>query len=407
MTNAIYGTKAHAIKCLHRDSGPLDVTKTDIATAEKTMTSSTPRPTLLVVSTSKNPCGVEGYTRVLISALQQVAPNGTYEEFRVSGYWSELPSLLRLLAHSDSIVFSLPLVAWKRTILLPWIILVSAFLLRRPIFLFLHEWASLHSVRRLVFLPFVFLSKTIIVLSPYIRDQLASDRWVSWTNKKWILGLHSATVRRPDGRRVTEIVHRIQQRKTDKSIVIGHFGSIYKGKGTDALLDACAHICQLGIDSSVVFIGEMTKSLDGYENDFRKKIKELKLEDRVIVTGYIDDEEELFAIFDQIDVFLYIFPEGMTARRSSVLVSLQSGRPVLVSAPISSNEFSHHRGYTSLIESGAIIFFPSSATTKDLAGYISSAAQQPNRASITIDYDAWWNDAARNTDAILHVHARP
>ena len=91
----------------------------------------------------------------------------------------------------------------------------------------------------------------------------------------------------------------------------------------------------------------------------------------------------------------------MTARRSSVLASLQSGRPVVVSAPSSANEFNHHPGYTSLIESGALVLFLPSATTADLADQVASDARQPARTSM-IDYDAWWKEAAQATAEILN-----
>jgi glycosyltransferase involved in cell wall biosynthesis len=365
------------------------------------MSISAMRPCLFVVSTSETPCGVEDFALRLTKALQLNEPAGGYDLLRFSGHWSEFMRTLRQMAKADRIAFSLPLVAWKPTIVLPWIILLFAYVRRQNVSVFLHEWSSLHPLRRLVLIPFVLLGKTIIVLSPFIRNQIASDRWIGWASKKCRLSLHAPTIRRPEGRRITDIARRVEARRSDKSIVIGHFGSIYKGKGTDALLDVCAYLRGQNADASVVFIGGITKSLDDYENEFLKKIKDLNLEDRVIVTGYVESEEELFAIFDRIDVFLYIFPEGMTARRSSVLASLQSGRPVVVSAPGFANEFSHHPGYTSLIEKGALVFFPSSATTADLAGQVSSAARQPIRTSM-INYDTWWKKAARATAEILN-----
>ena len=46
-------------------------------------------------------------------------------------------------------------------------------------------------------------------------------------------------------------------------------------------------------------------------------------------------DPELFALLECADVFLYLFPEGLTTRRSSVLTSVEAGRPVLVhSAPL-------------------------------------------------------------------------
>jgi glycosyltransferase involved in cell wall biosynthesis len=370
------------------------------------MPTSMPRPCFFIVSTSETPCGVEDFARKMAAALRQNEPDGGYDILPVSARWSELPRALREMAKADRIVFSLPLVAWKRTIALSWVLVLCAFFRRQKIFVYLHEWSSLHPLRRLVFIPFVLLSKTIIFLSPYIRSQFTADRWVRWASGKSILALHAPTIRRPESRRVTEIVSRVKKLKRDKSIVIGQFGAIYKGKGTDALLDVCAYLCGQNVDASVVFVGGMTKSLDGYGDEFLNKVNTLKLENRVIVTGYVDNDEELFAIFDLIDVFLYIFPEGLTARRSSVLASLQAGRPVVVSEPTVAGEFSHHEGYTSLVENGAIVFFPSSATVEDLAGTVMSVARQPSKASTLIDYDAWWKRAAQKAAEMLEGRTR-
>ena len=47
-----------------------------------------------------------------------------------------------------------------------------------------------------------------------------------------------------------------------------------------------------------------------------------------------------------------------TPENASVIACLQSDRPVIVSAPLSRNEFLHHAGLTALIERGALSFVP-------------------------------------------------
>ena len=224
------------------------------------MSSQAPQPCLFIVSTSATPCGVEAFALRMTAALQRHQPKATNELLPVSGQWSKLPNTLRNLAKANRIAFNFPIVAWKRTIVLPWILLLFAFIRRQHVFVFMHEWSSLHPLRRLVLAPFLVMSKTIIVLSPYIRDQITADRWVGWVRKKCTLALHAPTVRRPEGRLVTDAVRRVDQLRIGNAVVIGHFGSIYKGKGTDALLDVCAYLRGRGIEASVVFIGGMTKS---------------------------------------------------------------------------------------------------------------------------------------------------
>ena len=136
---------------------------------------------------------------------------------------------------------------------------------------------------------------------------------------------------------------RDRARAQDYDIVIGTFGSIYKGKASTALLDICRHLNSRGVRALMVFVGSHTRSLDDYENEFRAATKQKGIEDHVIVTGYVEEEGEIFALFEQIGVFLFLFPEGMTARRSSVFAALQSDRPVVVSAPSSSGHIGRAR----------------------------------------------------------------
>src|SRR5258707_14692977 len=118
------------------------------------MSTSAMRPCLFVVSTSETPCGVEDFALRLTKALQLNEPDAGYDLLRVSGRWSKLMPTLRQMAKADRIAFNLPLVAWKRTIVLPWILLLFAFVRRQNISIFLHEWSSLHPLRRLVLIPY-------------------------------------------------------------------------------------------------------------------------------------------------------------------------------------------------------------------------------------------------------------
>lgn len=366
------------------------------------MSAAPPRSCVNVLSTTPTPCGVEAFARSLATALRRNEPDGAFEDLAVSGRWADLPANLRQLSQADRIVFNLPLVAWKRAIVLPWVVLLFARLRGVNIVVHMHEWDSLHPLRRAAFVPFLWLSTAIVVLSPYIRKQIAADRWVGWTIKKCSLGLHAPTVRRPEGRRITENVRRIEQLKRDGSTVIGHFGSIYESKGTDTLLELCAHLRGRGVNASVVFIGGLIASLDNYARDFQQRIKTLGIEDRVIVTGYVSDDQELFALFDSVDVFVYSFSEGFTARRSSVLASLQSGRPVVVTAPSAAGEFDHHKGYASLLQSGAIDLFPAATPIAELSEFVLAAARKTGSPA-AIDYDKWWKEATEVAGAILKV----
>ena len=102
--------------------------------------------------------------------MQNDYPDDGCAVLAVSSRWRDLPAVFRKIAAADQIVFSVPLVAWKRMLLLPLVVLVFACLVRCRVNVFMHEWAALHWMRRLALAPFLLLSRTIIVVSPFIAN---------------------------------------------------------------------------------------------------------------------------------------------------------------------------------------------------------------------------------------------
>src|SRR4051812_3980949 len=212
--------------------------------AEKQLLHSTdvsiPNGTAVFLSAdSAEPCGVEAFTRKLAAAMAASAPDAAFTLMPVSGRWRELPALVRGIARAKRIVFALPLVAWKRTFVLPLVLLLTALMMRRGIAVFVHEWSALHWIRRLSWMPFIALSDTILILSPFIRDQVVNSPWLSWTAKKCHFIPHPPTVRRPDRLQVTDVVRRVERSAEDCDLVIGHFGALDRGKSPAALLEVC------------------------------------------------------------------------------------------------------------------------------------------------------------------------
>jgi glycosyltransferase involved in cell wall biosynthesis len=355
-------------------------------------------PARFVFTPTAHPCGVEIFTRRLADALSD--PVGDYAPLAVSGRWRDLPSLVGEASRSRHIIFNFPLNAWKRMIVQPLLLLLASVFTGRRVSVFLHEWAALHRLRRLVLAPFVILSDTIVVVSPYIADQLAKDRWFGWAHTKSRLMPHPPTVRRPQAPHVTERVLSVARAAAHCDIVIGTFGSIYKGKASTALLDVCADLHSRGVRALLVFVGSYMRSLDDYAAEFRAAVRQRGLEDDVIVTGYVEDEGELFALFERVGVFLFLFPEGLTARRSSVIACLQSNRPVVVSAPQSASEFDHHAGWSAVIRSEAISFVPPGADAAQISDLLLAAARKAS-AIPAFDGDAWWNATTEAARAIL------
>jgi glycosyltransferase involved in cell wall biosynthesis len=357
-----------------------------------------PGATLFVFTPSAHPCGVETFARAMVEALRE--PPGRYAALAVSGAWRDVPTEIAAITRSQQVVFNFPLNAWKKLIVQPLLLLVTAILCGRRVSIFLHEWTALHLLRRLVLAPFVVLAGTIIVVSPYVEDQLAADPWLGWTARKCRLVPHPVTVLRPKALRTTARVESLARAAAGHDLVIGTFGSIYEGKASTALLDVAARLRQAGQRPLLVYVGSFTRSLDNYEATFRSAVRQRGLEDDVIVTGFIEDTDELFALFEEIGLFLFLFPEGLTARRSSVITTLQSNRPVVVTAPQSMAEFDHHAGWTETIASGAISFLPADADVGEICDAVLTAARRRDAVPV-FDADAWWKLTTDATRAIL------
>jgi glycosyltransferase involved in cell wall biosynthesis len=356
---------------------------------------------LFLLTPSKEECGVESFARLLVSALQNDYPDEGYAVLAVSNRWRDLPAVFRKIAAADQVVFSVPLVAWKRLLLLPLVVLLFARVVRCRVNVFMHEWTALHWMRRLALAPFLLLSRTIIVVSPFIAGEIAGTPWLMGAARKCRLVPNAPTIRRPAEPRITERVLRLRDAAKSCDVVIGYFGAIYKGKAATELLDVCADLRKSGIRAGIVFIGSFMKSLDGYEQRFWSKVAEYGIADQVIVTGYIADEAELYTLFDEVGSFLFLFPEGLTARRSSVIHTLQSDRPVVVTAPRSMAEFAHHAGFTGLIEAGVLSFIPEGAGHNAIADQLLAAAKQGKRPAPAIDWSSWWRATTRATHTAM------
>jgi glycosyltransferase involved in cell wall biosynthesis len=372
--------------------------------AAATRSAAPPERCLFAVTPTDEECGVEAFARLLLRRLQAGYPQAGYGLLAVPARWRDVPAALRKIAGADRVVFSVPLMAWKNLLLLPLLILLFARLARCRVDLFMHEWTALHWLRRLALAPFVLLGHSIIVVSPFVAAGLGQNRWLGRAAAKCALVPNAPTVSPPSAPRVTERVAAVRRAARNCDVVIGSFGAIYKGKAPTALLDLGAHLRRRGVRALLLFVGSFPSSVDGYEQEFWSKVAGCGLQSQVIVTGYVADEAELYTLFDEVGAFLFLFPEGLTARRSSVIHCLQSDRPVLVTAPRSMAEFAHHQGFTALIEAGALSFVADPADLHAVADQLLAAAKRGKPAAPTLDGDAWWRAAAAATHAALAGH---
>ena len=182
--------------------------------------------------------------------------------------------------------------------------------------------------------------------------------------------------------------------------MIGHFGSIYPGKQPNALLRIGALLKQRGLNPLLVYVGSFIRGVDTVEESFYARAAELGVIDDVVVSGYVASDHEVFGLFSEVHAFCYPLDEGLTARRSSILTCVQSGRPLIVTGPALEDEFDHHPRFRELMHRGAIVLVARGSADEIYADRIASALKWPT-VQARFDFDGWWQDVAQAVHAQL------
>jgi glycosyltransferase involved in cell wall biosynthesis len=344
-------------------------------------------------------CGVGHFARLLQERVEKRDPGSstTLTLTRTEGSFAET---WRAVGSARSVVCNFPIVAWKRVILTPLLALAMAKLRRRKIVLIQHEWGGLHWLRRLTYSPALVLADTIIMFSPLVRRELADDPLVGWTAGKSTLAPLPPNIEAPAETADSELRQRLAAARKAGRLVIGHFGSIYPAKQPNALLNIGALLKERGLKPLIVYIGSFIRGVDKVEEEFHARAAELGIADDVIVSGFVASDQEVFGLFGAVDAFCYPLDEGLTARRSSVLTCVQSGRPLVVTGPALPEEFDHHPRFKQLIDRGAIVLVARGSADEVYADRIVSALKYP-MAPAWFDFDGWWNDAAQAVGAVI------
>jgi glycosyltransferase involved in cell wall biosynthesis len=359
-------------------------------------------PTYKALSLSAGPqmqCGVGQFTRLLEQEIERGAP-GSHTTLTLTRTDGSFRDIWRAVGSANSVVCNFPIVAWKRVIFRPLLALAMARLRRRKIVLIQHEWAGLHWARRLTYIPALLLADTIVMFSPLVRRELADDPFVGWSAGKCALAPLPPNIEAPACLQDSKLSKRLALARAEGRLVVGHFGSIYPGKQPNALLHIGAILKERGVKPLIVYIGSFIRGTDNVEEEFFARAAELGLTDDVIVSGYVATDAEVFGLFSEVDAFCYPLGEGLTARRSSVLTCVQSGKPLIVTGPALMEEFDHHPRFKELIARGAIVLVARGAGDETYADSILAAVKgQTIRAPF--DFRGWWQDVAAVVKARL------
>jgi glycosyltransferase involved in cell wall biosynthesis len=338
---------------------------------------------LVLLSRASETCGVEEFARQLARRLS--SRGGTW--FLGDG----VAPFLERLRDFDGILLNFPIVAWKKELVRPSLIALAARFRRKEVVVILHEWQALDWKRRVVLAPVMALATRIIFSAPEIADEFrASPLSRASTNDRRLIPIPPNLLppTQLEASAVSELLH--EQRRQGR-VILGQFGSIYPKKQSTAVLQVAERLIARGHDVFVVFIGSFIKGMDNVEAEFFRLAEAAGLADRVLVTGYVKDDRELFGIFEPVDVFCYVFSEGLTSRRASVLAAALFGKPVVVNAPVRTDALEHHTLYQKLIDARAVRLVPTDADPDAVADAVADVtAVPPERVELETEIDGMW-----------------
>ncbi|HEV7258746.1 MAG TPA: glycosyltransferase [Bosea sp. (in: a-proteobacteria)] len=338
---------------------------------------------LVLLSRASETCGVEEFARQL---ARRLADRG--------GTWvlgDGIAGFLERLRQFDGVLLNFPVVAWKKELVRPVLIPLAARFKRKEVVVVLHEWQALDWKRRVVLAPVLALATRIIFSAPEIADEFGrSPLSRVATADRRLIPIPPNLLPPPElhASPVSALLH--EQRRLGR-VVLGQFGSIYPKKQSTAVLQVAERLIARGNDVFVVFIGSFIKGMDNVEAEFARLAEAAGLTDRVLVTGYVKNDAELFAMFEPVDVFCYVFSEGLTSRRASVLAAALFGKPVVVNAPVRADALRHHGLYQKLIDARAVRLVPTDANPETVADAVASAtATPPERIDLQTEIDGMW-----------------
>jgi glycosyltransferase involved in cell wall biosynthesis len=359
---------------------------------------------VFLVSPSQTPCGVETFARHLARSWK--AAGHDIAQIPICGRSGEIAKVWRALASAEMLVVNAPVVAWKHILLVPLLCLCLARLRGRKVVHVLHEWGDLDPRRRLVLSISLLFATHVLYSSPTVRDQHRGNLLARWLPLK--TGLvpippNIAPPSRDTGGCTMPRHHAVRQLAAARAagrLVIGHFGSIYPRKRSDRVLEIAAELKRRGHNVLLAYIGDFIRGSDDVEALFARRIAQLGLERNVLITGYIQSHEDVYAALSETDVLVYAFAEGLTSRRGSVLAALLSGRPVIVNRPENEFEFDHHPAFHQALAAEALRLVNAA---EDVAAYADAveAAHRAKQSTIAIDFDQCWRDAAAAFGSVL------
>ncbi len=119
--------------------------------------------------------------------------------------------------------------------------------------------------------------------------------------------------------------------------LIAYFGLFNHTKGLETLLTSFHNLHKSGIPARLIFIGGGAGSSDpsnaAFINHMNQQIEQLKLNEYICRTGYLENDVEVGAYLTASDVVALPFLDGASYRRGSLMAAIHYGCPIVTTQP--------------------------------------------------------------------------
>lgn len=110
--------------------------------------------------------------------------------------------------------------------------------------------------------------------------------------------------------------------------VISYFGFINELKGFEILLESVQEIKKSINNIRLLILAELNKN-NNYHQSIINKIEEYKMQDNIIITGFIDSSDKVADYLRLSDLAILPFKQGVSERNGSFLAAYNQGIPII------------------------------------------------------------------------------
>ncbi|WP_454873865.1 glycosyltransferase [Paraburkholderia xenovorans] len=303
--------------------------------------------------------GIGDYAEQVAAALGRRATPGArigfvHSRFKPGNIFKWF-GFFRFFSRSNIVHIQYPVEGWGTSVMPGVVPVIGRIFFRASrLAITLHEWRSMHVLRRASVYLTILLADVLIFASERERKAFLSSRVAKYTRRsqKQVVIPIAVNVDIPEletadvlaaRENVLSRLHVEKSRHDDsgytRQIVLGFFGFVYEWKQPEKMLHIVKELLDKGCAAKLVMCGDFPDGHDEKREDFRKKIAEYGLEGNIELCGYIERADELALKLSACDVVLQLFSDGLSARRGSFWYSAELGTRVLSTFPAAADEF--------------------------------------------------------------------